>query len=93
VDRALARAVRSDVARWILFLQTDLEYHWPAGPLDQFGCYNWPMNLLTLGWWERRKEGQLRAWERHGDSSVWPFLTREEFAGACRAPTFLVGSS
>ncbi|MCK5943053.1 MAG: hypothetical protein KAI24_13830 [Planctomycetes bacterium] len=93
IDRDLAAAVRPEIARWILFLQTDLAYRWPPGPLDQFGTRSVIMDALTFGWWERRKEERLRAWERHGDASVWPFLTREEFDRARSKPRFLVGSS
>ena len=91
LDRDLSRAVREDVARWILFLQRDLEYRWPRGPWDRFPIYNWPLNLLTLGWWEQRKARLLRDWERHGDVDVWPFLTRSEYSAACAEPRLLVG--
>lgn len=93
VRRDVARAVRSDVARWILFLQTDLEYRWPPGPQDQFGIRCVILDLLTFGWWERRKLERLQAWERHGDDAVWPFLTRGECNKARSAPRFLVGCS
>ena len=93
IDRELARAVREDVARWILFLQHDLEYRWPRGPWDCFPIHNWPLNLLTLGWWEWRKARQVRQWEKHGDLGVWPFLTRSELSAACAQPKFLIGSS
>lgn len=92
LDRELARALREDVARWVLFLQGDLEYRWPVGPWDNYPIYNWPFNLLTLGWWERRKARRLREWQSHGDVEVWPFSTRAELAAACAAPRFLVGS-
>lgn len=74
------------------FLQTDLDYRWPPGPLDQFGTYNVVMNALTLGRWERRKEQRLRAWQTHGDVSVWPFFSRDEYDQARRQPSFLAGS-
>lgn len=93
IDRDLAHAVREDVARWILFLQRDLEYRWPPGPWDRFPIHKWPLNLLTLGWWERRKARRVREWESHGDVDVWPFLTRSELSAACAQPQFLVGSS
>ena len=33
LDREFTDAMRSDVARWVLFLQTDLEYRWLPGPV------------------------------------------------------------
>ena len=92
LDPRLSQAMRSDVARWILFLQTDLKYGWPPGPLDRFPIVNWPLNLLTLGWWERRKVRLLHEWEQHGDVSIWPFLQRAELEAACATPRFLAGS-
>lgn len=79
LDSDLTRQVRPELARWILFLQTDLEYRWPPDPRGPLFIYNWPLNLLTLGWWERRKARRVAEWERHGDASVWPFLSRQEF--------------
>lgn len=93
LSRKLTKVVRSDVARWILFLQSDLEYRWPRGPLDDFPIYNSYLNILTFGWWERRKELQMKAWEQHGDVTVWPFFEKEEFYKARKRPCFLAGSS
>lgn len=93
IDRDLARAVREDVARWILFLQHDLEYRWPPGPWDSFPIDFWPLNVLTLGWWSRSETRRVREWESHGDADVWPFLTKSEMVAACARPKFLVGSS
>ena len=93
LDREFTDAMRSDVARWLLFLQTDLKYRWSPGPWDRFPIYNWPLNLLTLGWWERRKARLLAEWEQQGDVTVWPFLERSAFDAACARPRFLVGSS
>ena len=93
VDRQTARAVRPDLARSVLFLHGDAEYRWPPYPSGDFPIYNWLFNILTLGWWEHRKALRLRAWEQHGDVSVWPFHSRAEFEVACSSPRFLVGSS
>ena len=93
LNRKLTKIIRPDVARWILFLQSDLEYRWPLGPLDDFPIYNSLLNILTFGWWERRKELQLKAWEQYGDISVWPFIEKEELNEACKQPYFLTGSN
>lgn len=93
VERAVARAVRPDIARSILFLHSDEEYRWPQYPGGDLPIYSWLFNILTLGWWERRKEHRLEEWLRHGDSAVWPFHSREEYEAACARPQFLCGSN
>lgn len=72
---ALAKDDRRSVARWVLFLQTDLEYSWPnhdfrqsETSLDRFVA-----DLFTAGRWSRK---ELRNWEKFveaGDIEVWPF--------------------
>ncbi|MFN8826834.1 MAG: hypothetical protein ACK501_17845 [Planctomycetota bacterium] len=93
VDRGFARAVRPELARSVLFLQSSAEYQWPGHPSGDFPIYNWLFNIFTLGWWERRKAERVREWEQHGDASVWPFHSRADFEAACASPRFLVGSS
>lgn len=92
VERSVARAVRPEVARLILFLQGDTEYRWPPYPSGDFPIYNWLFNVFTLGWWERRKAERVRHWQQQGDHSVWPFHSRAEYDAACARPRFLVGS-
>ncbi len=86
---ALMPETRRMVARWILFLQSDLEYRWPSFSFMQI--YNWPLNLLTLGWWERRKSRRLDAFKRTGHFKVWPFFATDEFKRALRNPRFCRG--
>jgi len=92
VERSVARAVRPEVARSILFLQSDTDYQWPPYPSGDFPIYNWLCNVLTFGWWERRKAERLRLWQQHGDHSVWPFHSYAEYDAACARPRFLAGS-
>ena len=86
---ALMPETRRMVARWVLFLQSDLEYRWPRFSFMQI--YNWPLNLLTLGWWERRKSRRLETFQHAGHFKVWPFFTTDEFKRALRNPRFLRG--
>ena len=51
------------------------------------------MNVLTLGWWERRKAAAFRAFAQTGDFAVWPFRSRAEYDAAIRRPRFLAGGS
>lgn len=74
---SLGQDSRREIARWILFLNTDLEYAWPVFSFRQ--SVNWPMDLITRGWWERRKRRAFVEFKSAGDFSVWPFLSQSEF--------------
>ena len=86
----IERKHRSEIARWIAFLYSDDEYLWPEYSFIQI--VNWPMNLITLGWWEKMKR---RRWEQYleaGDFSVWPFCSKQELARVRRNPKLLSSS-
>ena len=87
----LPQAARQEIARWIAFLYSDLEYDWPERSFYQI--YNWPMNLLTLGWWERRKALEFARFRAAGEFEVRPFLSRAEFETALRSPRLLTGAA
>jgi hypothetical protein len=93
VERSVARDARPEIARSILFLQSDAEYPWPPYPSGDHPIYNWLVNVCTLGRWEQRKADRLREWQQHGDHSVWPFHSQGDYHAACAHPRFLVGSS
>ena len=80
---------RREIARWILFLYSNEEYAWPD--YSFFQANDWLMNLLTFGWWERRKESQLNQFKAAGDFNVWPFINRASFDSAVNNPTLLTG--
>lgn len=73
---ALDRAGRRHIARWLLFLRSDLEYEWPEMP-GWLGLFLIVPNLVTfnlLGWaFKRWRDGR-------GDAEVWPFLRRSDLA-------------
>lgn len=78
------RQQRREVARWIMFLHTDLEYEWPdvdmiPKPLP------W---LLTLGIPHRRR---MRRFEKAGDWGVWPFIRKSDYDKALSTPKLLAG--
>lgn len=74
------------VARWIVFLHSNTEYVWPEYSLIQI--VNWPLNLLTLGWWERRKSIRRREFEESGDVTAWPFVHRADLDTEARSPRY-----
>jgi hypothetical protein len=91
-DRALTSAGRREVARWVLFLYSEVEYTWPTS-YSFMQIHNALMSLLTFGWWERRKERAFAAFARLGDFDVWPFRTRADYQIAIRRPRFFAGHS
>lgn len=81
----LPEEARSAVARWVLFLGTDLEYEYPcSGEMASLA-----FDLLSLctfglaGWaWRRRFRRQ---------KDLWPFFRRADFDAALAAPRLLSG--
>jgi hypothetical protein len=73
--KKLPRDVRSEVSRWILFLETDSEYEWPA--LSTWArVLGFIPSVITFGlFWS-----PYRFWfKRQGDFRVWPFLDEQQF--------------
>lgn len=90
-DHFQNRQTRHEVARWILFLMTDLEYRWPkfrAVGLMPCGLFS----LLTFGWLERRRVKKWQSFATAGDYAVWPFFSRAEYKAALREPRLLSGA-
>jgi hypothetical protein len=81
----LSKATKTHIARWVLFLKTDLPYEWPIPTLWQkLGLFT--ANLLTLGIAGRIFARRFRA---EGDSDVWPFLRRYDYEVALQNPVYL----
>ncbi len=87
---SLTKEQRRHVVRWIAFLYSDSEYLWPEHSLMQI--INWPLNLLTFGWWERRKQRRWVEYQEAGDISVWPFTSKAELEEVRKAPRLLSNS-
>ncbi|MFQ5964961.1 MAG: hypothetical protein ACE5KZ_11850 [Candidatus Scalinduaceae bacterium] len=79
--------LRDYVARWVCFLHTDLEYQWPKYNFIQIK--NLPLNILTLGWWEKRKQKKWDEFETHGDFKYWPFISHQDYQSALENPKLL----
>jgi hypothetical protein len=84
---AISGEHRRTVARWIVFLHNDNEYLWPEYSFIQI--INWPINLLTFGWWERGKKRRSEQFEEAGDFSAWPFVSAKDLNHAIRKPKYL----
>ena len=78
---------QENVARWVLFLERDLEYEWPVLP---FGVRLalMPVNLVTFG-----LTGRLvrRYASRGGCAEIWPFRRRSDYEAALKEPLYLKG--
>lgn len=86
-NSALTREGRVWVARIVLFLRSGEPYRYPrASRLVAFPVLL--LSLATLGWFGRL---WLRHQWRHGDQSVWPFYSREEYERALKNPVYLNG--
>ena len=88
-NNLICRASRREIARWIVFLHSSQEYLWPEYSFEQI--FNWPMNLITFGWWERNKTRVFEQFMAAGDFSVWPFKTDGEYLKAISRPRFFRG--
>jgi hypothetical protein len=86
---ALRRGGRREVARWVLFLRSDLPYEWPSA-LWLFRFPGYLVVLATLGIAGILAAGWLK---RAGDRTVWPFIRRSDYEMELSRPTYLAGTS
>ena len=73
------------IARWVLFLKTDLPYEWPVSTFKQ-GLLRLLSNLLTLG---AANRFYAYRYQGSGDIDVWPFLRRSDYEAALQKPVYL----
>lgn len=78
-------AVRRQLSRWVIFLQSDLEYEWPVATRTEKLARS-IAGLLTMGVATRLWKTALQVSE---DADVWPFIRRVDFRRALRAPRLL----
>ena len=78
---ALSDEVRSIVARWVLFLKSDIEYNWPSTTFkeDFLKC----ISLGVFG------QSTLDKWHAYGDVNLWPFPNVECFNKAKKENGYL----
>jgi len=84
----LPKDARREVARWILFLKTDLEYEWPR--LGRLRILFLLLgNLVSLGLFGVAYRKYFR---RFGEWHVWPFLRRSDYDLALKQPPYFTGA-
>lgn len=82
----LNKTDRRTIARWILFLQNDLEYEWPYPTIKH--KLRRLVTILTFGRFPRFREP---AYNELGDYEVWPFFRVEDYERARHSPKLLCG--
>lgn len=82
---ALSREGKSHVARWVLFLKTDLPYEWPELRGIRFFALG-IANSFTLGFVNHFYTSWFK---RQGEMAVWPFIRQEDYAAALEQPVYL----
>jgi hypothetical protein len=80
---------RRHVARWVLFLETDLPYEWPVVPM-LLRLALVPFNIVTLGLVGCVVQRYAR---RGGPSELWPFRRQSDFDAALKQPRYCGGPS
>lgn len=85
-ERKLDRETYRSFLRWILFLRSDLDYEWPPMlfAVRFFPEVNWLMWLMSRASFRRRSlqprlTRSFSQWKTHGDFSVYPFLSGEQY--------------
>ncbi len=78
---SLTRERRRSVARMVLFLRSSEPYQWPSNPRWKF--LKAMVRLITLGAFGRDPD-----WRTAGDSTVYPFISRDQMARVTRSHPF-----
>jgi len=80
---------RSDIARYILFLQSDIEYRWPNHIIVNGICrlLSYPLTLGLLPYFADKNH------RNKGPIEIWPFFTEEMYQLQLKNPSYLVGPS
>ena len=76
---------RKEIARWIVFLQSDEEYIWP-----KMSILGFILSMLTFGLYRKM---QQKRWKKVGDLSVWPFGSKNDLNKAIVKPKLLAGKA
>jgi hypothetical protein len=85
----LPKDTRRHIARWILFLRTQLPYVWPLEGWWQRLAWV-PIHLVTLGFSARLRN---KRWQASGEFAVWPFRRLTDYRAALRRSPYLANTS
>jgi len=88
-----------EIARFILFLHSDLEYDWTyvdfTNPVIRFSFTDILKSIITLGQHYRdlnlKREEEFELMKKTGDFELWPFKTRTQYEEQLKRQPFLNG--
>lgn len=88
-----------EIARFILFLHSDLEYEWTyidlTNPVIRFSFSDILKSIITFGQHYRhlnlKREEEFELMKKTGDFEFWPFKTRTEYEQQLTRQPFLNG--
>jgi hypothetical protein len=88
-----------EIARFILFLRSDLEYDWTyvdlTNPVMRFSFTDILKSIITLGQHYRdlnlKREEEFELMKKTGDFELWPFKKRTEYEEQLKRQPFLNG--
>lgn len=86
-NKALSKDLKKKLARWIMFLYTDLEYEWP--PISAPGLRPLNHSLISRLLGNPAKERKFMIF---GEYEVWPFISKKAFLDATKIPRLLAGT-
>lgn len=85
----LSAEARREISRWILFLDTDLEYEWPDYSFVSIDPLF--LSFFTFGIAGMVHNRRWRSFSAAGPFEIWPFMRQEDLDDAVRKPRRLNG--
>jgi len=90
-----------EIARFILFLHSDLEYSWTyvdlTNPVMRFSFKDILKSIVTLGQHYNelnlKREEEFELMKKSGNFELWPFKTKAEYERQLNMPPFLNGQT
>jgi len=98
---ALSEYAIKEIARYILFLQSNQKYDWDyvdmTNPIIRFSFKDILKSIMTLGEHYRQlkltREEEYERMKKEGDFEYWPFKTKADFEQQLSRQPFLVGTN
>ncbi len=98
-DYKLSDVQIKEIARYILFLHSDIEYDWTyidlTNPVFRFSFTDILKSIITLGQHYRdlnlRREEEFELMKKTGDFDFWPFKTKSDYEDQLKKQPFLNG--